>query len=242
MQGCLPGCSQPVGVRADLAARLPASVPEGSQPDCSQWAACGAESGLQRTPAASVSSENFWLVQLEAIYRRRNPLKLAKVPEFLERYRGEEAVLYRKVCRAYDLCPTKFYADPAAWVDEDQDIKPERTSSEAASGGLLASLAAAVRHLKRPREEAAVGTPCAAALGAAAQASAGDFRRPFAFDLKRGIAVFGCLKPQRENRDAGSPFAALARAAATPQLRHRATRDGWWPVPREETGGKACSS
>jgi len=62
--------------------------------------------------------EQFWLVQLEAIYLRRNPYKLYNVPALMARYKGRELLLYRKVCAAYDLNPTKFYADPAAWQKE----------------------------------------------------------------------------------------------------------------------------
>ena len=31
---------------------------------------------------------DFWRLQLEAIYRKRNPYKLHRVPELLETYRG----------------------------------------------------------------------------------------------------------------------------------------------------------
>jgi len=62
--------------------------------------------------------EQFWLVQLEAIYLRRNPYKLHNVPALMERYKGRELLLYRKVCAAYDLNPTRFYADPAVWQKE----------------------------------------------------------------------------------------------------------------------------
>lgn len=55
----------------------------------------------------------------EAVYRHRNPYKLEAVPTFLERYAGDEMTLYRKVCRAYLLDPTKLYADEAAWEDEE---------------------------------------------------------------------------------------------------------------------------
>merc|ERR1712079_315392 len=54
--------------------------------------------------------EQFWLIQLEAIYLRRNPYKLYNVPVLMARYKGRELLLYRKVCAAYDLNPTRFYA------------------------------------------------------------------------------------------------------------------------------------
>lgn len=65
--------------------------------------------------------QDFWRAQLDAIYSRRNPHKRIQLAEILEKYKGQEAVLYRKVCEKYDLCPTKFYDDPKAWVDFDGD-------------------------------------------------------------------------------------------------------------------------
>lgn len=74
--------------------------------------------------------EDFWRVQVEAVYRRRNPYKLDKVPELLEKYEGREAVLYTKVCLKYDLDPSKFYADPSAWPEDSDFInEPEAASS-----------------------------------------------------------------------------------------------------------------
>lgn len=64
------------------------------------------------------TSEQFWRVQLEAIYLRRNPYKLHNVPTLMARYRGREISLYKKVCAAYDLNPTRFYDDPATWQQE----------------------------------------------------------------------------------------------------------------------------
>jgi len=66
--------------------------------------------------------EEFWRVQIEAVYRRRNPYKLENVPDLMEKYEGQEAVLYTKICRKYDLDPSKFYADPAAWDDEASQV------------------------------------------------------------------------------------------------------------------------
>jgi len=62
------------------------------------------------------TSQDFWRAQLDAIYCRRNPHKREQLDEFLEKYKGREVILYRKVCEKYDLCPTKFYADPKAWT------------------------------------------------------------------------------------------------------------------------------
>lgn len=102
------------------------------------------------------TSDEFWRVQLEAIYKRRNPHKLENVPKLLQKYQGREATLYAKVCKTYDLDPLKFYADPEAWAAEDTDVKPDYcehvplASEEVGAeedprplfGGLLASCAA----------------------------------------------------------------------------------------------------
>eukprot|EP00747_Dinoflagellata_sp_TGD_P169458 gnl/TRDRNA2_/TRDRNA2_198458_c0_seq1.p1 gnl/TRDRNA2_/TRDRNA2_198458_c0~~gnl/TRDRNA2_/TRDRNA2_198458_c0_seq1.p1 ORF type:complete len:167 (+),score=58.04 gnl/TRDRNA2_/TRDRNA2_198458_c0_seq1:56-556(+) len=71
------------------------------------------------------TSEDFWKVQLEAIYRRRNPAKLEGVPALLAKYAGKEATLYAKVCKTYDLDPKKFYADPKAWEEYEKDTVEE---------------------------------------------------------------------------------------------------------------------
>jgi len=71
---------------------------------------------------------DFWRVQIESVYRRRNPIKLGNVPALLQKYEGQEAVLYAKVCKTYDLDPTKFYADPSAWESEEGDIKDDGTT------------------------------------------------------------------------------------------------------------------
>ncbi|CAK0901573.1 unnamed protein product [Prorocentrum cordatum] len=34
-----------------------------------------------------------------------------------------EAILYAKVCKTYDLDPTKFYADPKAWESYENDVQ-----------------------------------------------------------------------------------------------------------------------
>eukprot|EP00933_Yihiella_yeosuensis_P032071 TRINITY_DN25665_c0_g1_i1.p1 TRINITY_DN25665_c0_g1~~TRINITY_DN25665_c0_g1_i1.p1 ORF type:complete len:813 (+),score=197.91 TRINITY_DN25665_c0_g1_i1:68-2506(+) len=71
------------------------------------------------------SSEEFWQVQLEAIYRRRNPYKLENVPGLLKKYIGKEAILYKKVCLTYDLDPNKFYAEEGVWEDEEKKYEEE---------------------------------------------------------------------------------------------------------------------
>lgn len=60
------------------------------------------------------SKEDFWRVQIEAIYRRRNPHKFKEVGGLMEKYKGKEMQLYVKVCKHYDLNPKKLYAQAAA--------------------------------------------------------------------------------------------------------------------------------
>lgn len=83
----------------------PADVPDGTK--------------RKRDDDAAEDPQLFWRAQLEAIYRRRNPQKLESIPELLEKYRGNEAVLYKKVCAKYDLNPSKFHTDPEAWMEYD---------------------------------------------------------------------------------------------------------------------------
>lgn len=74
---------------------------------------------------------DFWRVQVESVYRRRNPYKLDNVPDLLKKYEGQEAILYTKVCLKYDLNPSKFYADPSSWEGEEGDVKPEDDGHDA---------------------------------------------------------------------------------------------------------------
>jgi hypothetical protein len=83
------------------------------------------------------TSDQFWCVQLEAIYRRRNPHKLENVRNLLLKYTGREATLYTKVCKTYDLDPTKFYADPEVWAGEDKDVKSERPTPPEFQEGII---------------------------------------------------------------------------------------------------------
>mmetsp|Transcript_98274 Transcript_98274/g.174156 ORF Transcript_98274/g.174156 Transcript_98274/m.174156 type:complete len:201 (+) Transcript_98274:87-689(+) len=78
------------------------------------------------------SSQDFWQVQVEAIYRRRNPLKLGGVEALLQKYKGKEAILYAKVCKTYDLDPTQFYTDDEAWKPYEKDVQDEASASGAA--------------------------------------------------------------------------------------------------------------
>lgn len=95
-----------------------------SMPAAFEAYTAGASSSSAAAPAAAVqaaaaapvsSSQDFWRVQIEAVYRRRNPYKLDRVPALLERHRGNEVTLYRKICRTYDLKADRFYADERAW-------------------------------------------------------------------------------------------------------------------------------
>lgn len=72
----------------------------------------------------------FWKCQVEAIYRRRNPLKLASVEGLLAKYKGSEATLYAKVCKTYDLDPSRFYSDPKSWETYEQDAQADGDESE----------------------------------------------------------------------------------------------------------------
>lgn len=128
-------------------------------------------------PAGRVeTSEDFWQVQLDAIYQRRNPYKRLRIPALLSKYRGHEVLLYRKVCKQYHLDPTRFYEDSAAWPSEEEDdvdmYAPET----------LAGKASAV---------ATVGAPSATCLGAARTPPvAPSIGNPFDFRFKAGSAVF----------------------------------------------------
>ncbi|CAJ1382526.1 unnamed protein product [Effrenium voratum] len=83
---------------------------------------------VDRAQAEATGAEGaeFWRWQLEAIYRKRNPYKLHKVPELLARYKGEEVILYLKVCLAYDLDPRRFYANGPWPEDGDPAAAPSR--------------------------------------------------------------------------------------------------------------------
>ena len=60
---------------------------------------------------------DFWRLQVEAIYRKRNPYKLHRVPELLEAYRGATqgrddhyyAMVARYIILYYVLCAIRLY-------------------------------------------------------------------------------------------------------------------------------------
>eukprot|EP00930_Biecheleria_cincta_P083239 TRINITY_DN72847_c0_g1_i1.p1 TRINITY_DN72847_c0_g1~~TRINITY_DN72847_c0_g1_i1.p1 ORF type:complete len:1307 (-),score=201.10 TRINITY_DN72847_c0_g1_i1:507-4427(-) len=80
------------------------------------------------------SREQFWRIQLEAIYRCRNSLKLPDVPRLMEQHRGSEAALYKKVCERYGLNQSKLYVDPAACNGEATALET-RTKVDATGNG-----------------------------------------------------------------------------------------------------------
>eukprot|EP00927_Polykrikos_kofoidii_P074464 TRINITY_DN70464_c0_g1_i1.p1 TRINITY_DN70464_c0_g1~~TRINITY_DN70464_c0_g1_i1.p1 ORF type:complete len:209 (-),score=57.48 TRINITY_DN70464_c0_g1_i1:101-727(-) len=82
------------------------------------------------------NSADFWRVQVESVYRRRNPMKLDSVPKLLEKYAGKEITLYTKVCKTYDLDPKRFYADPKAWDDYSKDTLEEAKPEAESTGGM----------------------------------------------------------------------------------------------------------
>merc|ERR1719181_2705031 len=58
-------------------------------------------------------AETLWRVNIEAVYRRKNPKRVEKVPEIIEEYKKKGtslAVLYAKVCKTYDLDPKVMWA------------------------------------------------------------------------------------------------------------------------------------
>jgi len=85
-------------------------------------------------PIEVKTSEDFWMVQVQAVYRKRNPKKLDTVPKLMEKYKGNEKQLYVKVCKTYDLNPSKLYANADAWADEDKDVKDEEGEGADAVG------------------------------------------------------------------------------------------------------------
>jgi len=105
-------------------------------------AAAPAATATETAPRQVTDPAEFWRCQLEAIYQKRNPHKLSGVPALLEKYKGKEAVLYAKVCKTYDLDPSKFYTEPGAWDQYDQDVQEdgaapagEASGSASGSGG-----------------------------------------------------------------------------------------------------------
>eukprot|EP00928_Gymnodinium_smaydae_P010756 TRINITY_DN14048_c0_g1_i2.p1 TRINITY_DN14048_c0_g1~~TRINITY_DN14048_c0_g1_i2.p1 ORF type:complete len:202 (-),score=53.37 TRINITY_DN14048_c0_g1_i2:229-834(-) len=113
----------------EAAAKAARTEPEGKPQDASSDATAPAASS-----SAADGTDSTQKVEVEAIYHRRNPHKLAGVPALLEKYKGKEAVLYAKVCKTYDLDPSKFYSDAKAWEQYDADAQ-EETPDAAGSGG-----------------------------------------------------------------------------------------------------------
>jgi len=86
-------------------------------------------------PVAQIaSSADFWRVQVEAVYRRRNPMKLPGVEALMEKYKGKEVILYAKVCKTYDLDHKRLYADPGAWEPYEKDAEEEEGDQKGGPG------------------------------------------------------------------------------------------------------------
>lgn len=120
--------------RARLAPRKdPVAETLASQPRVAEGRSVGASGSTD--PVRVQSSQDFWRVQVEAIYRKRNPYKLSQVPALLAKYKGRETILYRKICRAYDLKDTVFYTSESAWEEVEREMSqflasiPEKSSS-----------------------------------------------------------------------------------------------------------------
>ncbi|CAK9052245.1 unnamed protein product [Durusdinium trenchii] len=97
---------------------MDAAAPDAA--DAAGMAESAAESAPSRKrPHEDADPQSFWKAQLEAIYARRNPMKVDSIPDLLQKYRGKEAVLYAKVCHKYDWNPKKFHIDPQAWLEYD---------------------------------------------------------------------------------------------------------------------------
>ncbi|CAE7765523.1 nup98 [Symbiodinium sp. CCMP2592] len=100
-------------------------------------------------------AETLWKVNIEAVYRRKNPKLLSKVPDFIAKYKANGtplAHLYAKVCRTYELDPKVMWAtrgeeddnadeDGACFKDNafDDDEAKEKSKHEGASstGGIF---------------------------------------------------------------------------------------------------------
>jgi len=105
------------GVSSDLAAQEPklggGATASGAAIEAVQRAAASMDREdrpveSQRRPS---DGQAFWRAQVEAVYRRHNPAKLQDVDRLMQKHRGSEAVLYRKVCARYGEDSSKFSAE-----------------------------------------------------------------------------------------------------------------------------------
>lgn len=107
------------------------------------------------------TSAEFWRVQIEAVYRRRNPAKLCNVESLLEKHKGKESILYAKVCKTYDLDPTRFYADEKSWESYENDVvddgEPD-VPEQQGSGAIIENMFG-VQSLFKPAAPNASGGP-----------------------------------------------------------------------------------
>lgn len=225
----------------------PSWCPQGTAASAASSTAPASSGGPQAALAIGSGGE-FWRVQLEAIYRQRNPYKLHKVPQLLAKHQGTEALLYRKVCLAYDLDPTRFYASSlTTWPEDAAEEAPddaeeaERGVEEAADG----ASAEAAEAEERGRHEGATAAPVVGSAGDAAASSPARSSNPFAFTFSaefRHKGIFGKLAALTKGGGGGgeigsasgtSPFAVLAAAAS---FDAPAWRRDWAPVWPEADG------
>ncbi|CAE7710185.1 unnamed protein product, partial [Symbiodinium microadriaticum] len=79
--------------------------------------AAGTEEAAPEGPVKVETKEDFWRVQIEAIYRKRNPMKLRlgrenrnDVPKLMEKHKGKEVILFKKA--RHDCWVGWFALDP----------------------------------------------------------------------------------------------------------------------------------
>lgn len=104
--------------------------------------------------AATPSPQRFWYLNLDAIYTRMAPEKRHKIPELLEKNRGQEALLYKRVCDTYGLPRNRYYANAVAWNDLPGTTASGRGGWRHRAGALLYK--AASKFTKRWRRQPAL--------------------------------------------------------------------------------------
>eukprot|EP00928_Gymnodinium_smaydae_P010062 TRINITY_DN1377_c0_g1_i2.p1 TRINITY_DN1377_c0_g1~~TRINITY_DN1377_c0_g1_i2.p1 ORF type:complete len:530 (-),score=54.37 TRINITY_DN1377_c0_g1_i2:164-1600(-) len=138
---------------------------------------------------------DFWRVQLEAIYCRRNPYKFHLIPKFLKKYRGREVLLYRKVCHQYDLDPMRFYTDPDAWPDESDPTLHEEDTNEALES-VCENVAQASSSVAADQfaHGAIASAPCIAPQASTSSVPVSSSKSVFSFKFDEGSRLFGDIK------------------------------------------------
>lgn len=88
------------------------------------------EPNTHKEPIKDLASADFWRLQVEAVYRKRNPKKLEE-PNYLsglmKKYAGREQILYVSLCKNYSLDPRKFYTQEEG---EDEDLHSSARDDE----------------------------------------------------------------------------------------------------------------